>query len=177
MRTKDITATALFTALIAVMSQISVPMPLGVPLTLQTFAIPLAGIVLGAKRATVATLLYLGMGAIGLPVFAGFGGGIGSLFGPTGGFLFSFPLLALFAGLGSERGNACGMAVGLALGTAANYAVGTAFFAVTQGQTIVAALSACVIPFLPTAVLKAAAAGFAGVKLKAMLRRAGFGMA
>ena len=72
---------AVFTAIIAAMAQISIPMPAGVPMTMQTFAIPLAGILLGARKGTIATLVYLLLGAVGLPVFAGFTGGIGILFG------------------------------------------------------------------------------------------------
>ena len=68
---KDIIYIAVFTAIIAVLAQISIPMPGGVPMTMQTFAVPLAGIVLGAKRGTISTLIYVLLGFIGVPVFAG----------------------------------------------------------------------------------------------------------
>ncbi len=76
---RDICYIALFTALIAVLAQISIPLPGGVPLTLQTFAVPLAGLVLGSKRGTIATAVYVLLGAVGVPVFAGFSVGRGSL--------------------------------------------------------------------------------------------------
>ena len=67
----------LFTAVIVIMAQISIPMPLGVPMTMQTFAITLAAVVLGAKLSTISCTVYLLLGAIGVPVLAGFTGGLG----------------------------------------------------------------------------------------------------
>ena len=101
---KDLCFIAVFTAIICVLSQLSIPMPAGVPMTLQTLIIPMAGIVLGKKKGTYATLLYLLIGAVGIPVFSGFSGGLGVLFGMTGGFLISFPILSFTAGLGDELG-------------------------------------------------------------------------
>lgn len=74
-----------------------------VPITLQTFAVLLAGAVLGAKRGFLAVLLYLAVGAIGLPVFAGGEAGIGPFLGPTAGYLFAFPLAAALCGFIVER--------------------------------------------------------------------------
>ena len=93
---------SIFAAIIAVCAQVSLPMPYGVPLTLQTFAIQLAGVVLGPKKGALAALVYITLGAVGVPVFAGFTGGMGIVLGVTGGFILSFPLLALLAGIGSR---------------------------------------------------------------------------
>ena len=84
---RDICYAGLFAAVIAVMAQISIPMPLGVPMTMQTFAITLAAVVLGSKLSAIATLVYLLLGAVGVPVLANFSGGIDKFVGPTGGFL------------------------------------------------------------------------------------------
>ena len=118
---KDLCQIGIFTALIVVCSQLSIPMPAGVPMTLQTLIIPIAGIVLGAKRGTIAACLYVLLGAVGLPVFAGFTGGLGILFGMTGGFILSFPLMALFAGLGSRRNKKMPTMAGLVTGAVVNY--------------------------------------------------------
>ncbi len=83
---RDICYAGLFAAVIAVMAQISIPMPLGVPMTMQTFAITLAAVVLGSKLSAIATLVYLLLGAVGVPVLANFSGGIDKFVGPTGGF-------------------------------------------------------------------------------------------
>ena len=90
---KDICYIALFTALIAILAQISIPLPGGVPLTLQTFAVPLAGLVLGSKRGTIATVVYVLLGAVGVPVFSNFTVGLGIVLVLTGGFIVSFPLM------------------------------------------------------------------------------------
>lgn len=91
--TTDITLTALYSALIAVCSWISVPA--AVPFTMQTFAVFVTVGVLGGKRGTYSVLLYLLLGAAGLPVFAGFTGGVGHLFGATGGYIIGFLFSAI----------------------------------------------------------------------------------
>ena len=102
---RRITYIALFTAVICIISQLpGIPLPGGVPMTLQTLIIPIAGIVLGPADGFIAALLYLILGMIGLPVFSGFTAGIGILMGATGGFLVSFPLMPLLAGLGDRAG-------------------------------------------------------------------------
>lgn len=73
-----------FAAVMAVLSQISIPLPTGVPVTLQTFAVALCGYVLGVQMGGLALAVYLAIGAVGLPVFAGFSGGIGAFAGVTG---------------------------------------------------------------------------------------------
>lgn len=98
--TKTIVSIGMFAAIISVLSIVTIPMPSGVPVTLQTFAIALAGFTLGAKRGTSATTVYLLLGAVGIPVFAGMTGGISRLFGHTGGFLWGFLFLTLFCGIG-----------------------------------------------------------------------------
>ena len=96
-----LTKTALMVAVISVLAQIVIPFS-AVPLTLQTFAIAFCGYFLGGKYGTLTVLIYLLMGAIGLPVFAAFGA-TATLFGPTGGFLFGFLPLALLCGIPRER--------------------------------------------------------------------------
>lgn len=98
---RQLVAIGLFTALLAVLSQLSIPLPSGVPITLQTFAVALCGFVLGTKFGLWAVLVYLLLGAVGLPVFAGFAGGMGVVFGVTGGFLFGF--LALCGLCGTKK--------------------------------------------------------------------------
>lgn len=89
----------LFAAVLAVLSQLAIPMPGAVPLTLQTFGVALCAYVLGWKLGTVSYLVYFLLGLAGVPVFSGFTGGIGKLFGLTGGFLLGFFLLSAGCGL------------------------------------------------------------------------------
>ncbi len=93
-----------FAAVMAVLSQISIPLPTGVPITLQTFAVALCGYVLGFSMGGLSLAVYLALGAVGLPVFAGFSGGVGAFLGVTGGFLWGFFLMSLLCGLGARQG-------------------------------------------------------------------------
>ena len=170
---KDLCQIGIFTALIVVCSQLSIPMPAGVPMTLQTFIIPLAGIVLGAKRGTIAACIYVLLGAVGLPVFAGFTGGLGILFGMTGGFILSFPLMALFAGLGSRRDKKSMTILGLIIGSVLNYLAGMIMFSIITDTGMGYAFTACVLPFIPTTIIKIILAALLGLQLKKALLRAG----
>ena len=104
-RTKQIAYTGMFTAIIAVMSQLAIPMPSGVPATLQTLAIVITGLILGIKAGTVSVGLYITIGAIGLPVFSAFRSGLGTLFGVTGGFIFGFIPFVIMCGLARNLKN------------------------------------------------------------------------
>ena len=86
---KNYAIIAFCTAIIAVLSQISIPVPV-VPLTMQTLAIGLVATILPWRQSVKTTALYIIIGAIGMPIYANFTGGFGILFGPTGGFIFSF---------------------------------------------------------------------------------------
>ena len=198
---------AIFTAIICVISQLpGIPLPGGVPMTLQTLVIPLAGLILGPLDGFVATLLYILLGIVGLPVFSGFTGGIGIVMGATGGFIVSFPLMALFAGLGDRLGEKAGgriaeksgekakeksvdktqkkvmyyvsLYAGLVLGAVINYVVGTLWFAkiylgAINSENMAAGFAACVLPFIPTSIIKIVLAGIIGLTIKRALRKAG----
>ena len=90
----NIVMVGVFAAVLAVLSQISFPLPSGIPVTLQTFAVALCGYALGCKRGTLAVLVYIVLGAVGLPVFANFSGGFGSLVGLAGGYIYGTGKLA-----------------------------------------------------------------------------------
>lgn len=168
---QDICSTALCTALIAIMAQISIPMPLGVPMTMQTFAITLAAVVLGSKKGGIAAIIYILLGAVGLPVLAGFTGGVQYFAGPTGGFLISFPVMAFIIGLGAERFRDAkgGFILCLIAGTLVNYVIGVLMFCLLMDSTIMAGFTACVLPFIPTAILKAILASVIGLKIRSRL--------
>src|SRR5690625_2911669 len=120
--------TALFAAIISILAQVSIPLPLGVPITGQTLAIGLAATILGARFGTLSVLLYLIIGAIGVPVFAQLTGGLGILVGPTGGFLVGFIPATFIMGYFLEKtsftvanaliANIIGMFITLFFGTA-----------------------------------------------------------
>jgi biotin transport system substrate-specific component len=166
--TKDICFIGLFAAVTAVMAQVSIPMPLGVPMTMQTFAVSLAGVMLGGKKGFVSILLYILLGAAGAPVFANSKGGLGVIAGPTGGFIVSFPIMAWIIGVGADRRHNgwWPLAAGLLLGTVFNFVSGMAVFSLATGKDLPTAFFACVAPFIPTAIIKASAAGALGAKIR-----------
>ena len=95
---KNITLCAIFCAGMVCCAQISLPMPSGVSFTLQSFAAALIGFSLKPRRAFVCNLIYVMSGAIGLPFFSAFSGGMGTIFGPTGGFLMCLPVFSALCG-------------------------------------------------------------------------------
>lgn len=97
--TQNLVLAGMFAAIMAVISQLSIPMPGGVPITIQVFGIALIGAILGWKLGFFAVLIYILVGAAGLPVFHNFTGGIQSLVGLTGGYILSWPIMAVFCGI------------------------------------------------------------------------------
>ena len=174
-KTYDMVYIAVFAVLMAICSWISIPAT--VPFTLQTFAVFLTVGVLGGKRGSMAVLIYILLGAIGIPVFAGFVGGLGTLLGNTGGYIIGFLFSALVMWLMEKLlgKKTWVLAVSMVLGLAACYAVGTAWFMVvytrkTGAIGIATVLSWCVIPFIIPDLIKIALALGLSKRLSKLLR-------
>lgn len=151
----DMVYVAVFTAIISVLAQISIPLGVIVPFTLQTLGMFLAGAMLGWKRGTLSVILYVLLGAVGLPVFAGFSGGVSVLFGPTGGYIIGFIFTALAVGFMTDKlgRKLWVLAVSMVIGLLLCYIFGTAWFIILyniQGNAmdLITALGYCVFPFL-----------------------------
>lgn len=163
MKTLDMVYIALFACLMAICAWISIPGQ--IPFTLQTMGVFLAIGLLGGKRGTVAVLVYILMGAVGLPVFSGFAGGLGKLLGMTGGYIVGFLMSALLmwameALFGSKKWV---LPVSMVVGLIACYAFGTAWFMVVYTSskgaiTLGAVLGMCVIPYIIPDAVKIAVA-------------------
>ena len=98
-KTKRLTLIGLSAALLCILGPLSIPLPVSpVPITLTNFAVYIIIYILGMHSGTVSVLIYLCLGAVGLPVFSAFSGGLGKLAGPTGGYLAGFLFLALIQG-------------------------------------------------------------------------------
>lgn len=145
MKLRKMTAAAVFCAVLAVLSQIVIPLPAGVPVTLQTFGVALCGCCLGWQGGLVAMGVYLLLGGCGLPVFSAFGSGLGWLMGPTGGFLWGFLPLALCCGL---RARTPWQPLLSGVGLAACHLIGTVQFAVVTGNLVVQAFVVASLPYL-----------------------------
>ncbi len=98
--TREMVLVGMFAAVLAVISQISLPMP-----TIQVFGVALVGAVLGSRLGTTATLVYVLLGAIGLPIFANFSGGISSIVGVTGGYIWAWPIMTWLCGIRPKTEN------------------------------------------------------------------------
>lgn len=151
----NMTSCALMAALMCVLCPVSVPIG-PIPISLSILVILLTVYVLGTWRALVSYTVYLLLGAVGMPVFSGFQGGLAKLAGPTGGYLAGFWLMILVAGVIMEKGkrNLLLTILGMLVGVAIDYAVGTAWFVFQTESTVVHALDVCVYPFIPFDVAK-----------------------
>ncbi|MCR5255304.1 MAG: biotin transporter BioY [Acetatifactor sp.] len=174
--TKDIVFVGVFAALMAICSWISIPTT--VPFTLQTFAVFLAIGVLSGKLGTLAVLIYVILGAIGLPVFANFTGGMGILLGNTGGYIIGFIATALIMWLFETLfgHKTVVLAISSLLGLIACYAIGTAWFMFVYTknvgpESLATVLSWCVIPFIIPDIIKIALALVIGERLRKVINK------
>lgn len=150
---KEMTYIAMGAVIIAVCSWISIPA--AVPFTLQTFAVCLVTAVFGLKMGVWTVVVYILLGAVGVPVFSGFRGGLGALLGTTGGYIVGFIFTALIVGLAVKKlgRRPLVLVVSMVIGILVCYTFGTAWFMVVYAQKtgpigIMTALGWCVFPYL-----------------------------
>ena len=150
---------ALFAALTAVASQISIPIQ-PVPINLATWAVFMAGAVLGAKFGALSQTIYVLLGAVGLPVFGSFSGGIHVIVGPTGGYIIGYIAAAWLIGFLSERlgKRVLPLIISMTSGIALCYLLGTVWFMFVTKTSLWVSLTLCVFPFLIGDAAKIAAA-------------------
>ncbi|MFP5226288.1 MAG: biotin transporter BioY [Acidobacteriota bacterium] len=168
-------ATALGSLLVAICAHLSVPLWFTpVPLTLQTFAVLLLGLLLSPAAAAAALVLYLIEGASGLPVFSPHGpGGLIQLLGPTGGYLLSYPFAAAATSVLRRRFARTGFVSSLLAATSGSaliLACGAAWLAVVGPHSLSAVLTASVLPFLPGDILKVIASAGTAAGLRRFRR-------
>lgn len=169
--TRQLVLAALFAALTAVCSQIQIPLPM-IPINLALFAVHLCGALLGAKWGALSMAVYALLGAVGVPVFAGFGSGPAVLFGKTGGYIIGYILCAAIVGLLSRRLGFTfpKLCLSMVIGVAVCYVFGTAWFMVISGLNLATSLSYCVLPFLPGDAVKILLAAFLALRLRKPLQ-------
>lgn len=149
MTTYQLAVTALMAAVMCVLGPLSVPIG-EVPISLTNLVICFAVWLLGAKFGTLSVLVYLLLGAVGLPVFSAYSGGLAKLAGPTGGYLIGFLPMAFIGGwvIEKTKGQPVLSGLGLVLGIAVSYLFGTAWFVFQMGCELSYALAICVYPFI-----------------------------
>ncbi len=167
-RTKQMVLIALMTAVTCVLGPLSIPLPFSpVPISLTNFAIFLAIFVLGMKSGTISFIIYLLLGAVGVPVFSSFRGGFQVLAEPTGGYLIGFIFLALIMGFALDHFDRklVPTIIGMIIGMAVCYAFGTVWLAKLLSLSFKEGLMMGVIPYLPGDVAKIIIAAIVGPKL------------
>ena len=174
-KTTDLVYIAAGITLITVCAWITVP--LTVPFTLQTFAVFAVLLILGGENGTMATAVYVIMGAIGLPVFSGFGGGPGIIFGKTGGYIIGFIFIGLiYMAMTRLFGNRLSVEItALLLGLLICYAFGTAWFMYiymrdTGSVGFLTVLSWCVLPFIIPDLVKMAMAVVISRRIRPLIK-------
>lgn len=165
---KELSIIAFFAALTAILAQIAIPIPFTpVPISFGLVAVYISGILLKPLHAVYSQICYLALGTIGIPVFGGFKGGPGTLFGPTGGYLLVYPAMAWIVAMAlnsrKSRQAECKKskatiflksAIAICTAHIVLYLGGTAWLSVTTGNTFHASLVLAVFPFIPMDILK-----------------------
>lgn len=162
--------TALFAALIGILAQLTIPLPL-VPITGQTLAIGLAATILGSRLGSLSVILYILIGAAGIPVFAEMKAGISILFGPTGGYLIGFIPSAFIIGLYLEKTsfNFKNAMIANTIGMLITLLIGTMWLKLAANLSWVAAFTGGFTPFIIVGLLKAGLASWIGILVRQRL--------
>lgn len=173
MATRDVAKIAVFTAITCILGPLSIQIG-PIPISFTNLAVYLSIYALGWKRGTISYLVYLLIGFIGLPVFSAFSGGVGKLFGPTGGYLIGFIFMAVIGGMVLDKfpKTYALHALGLVVGTVVCYMFGTIWLKQQMGITFQAAIAAGVMPFILGDLMKIAISMLIGIPLRAQLVKA-----
>ena len=168
---KEISFVGLMTAALCILGGFSVPIG-PVPVSLTNFVIYVFAIVIGRKLSTLSTILYVLIGFVGLPVFSGFSGGAAKLFGPTGGYIIGFILVAYITGFASDNfiKNKIFMFLLMLLGTILLYILGTLWLSFQADMSFIKALYVGVIPFVFADLIKILVGMVIGTSIKKQLK-------
>lgn len=173
---KQLSLVGLMTAIICVLGPFALYIPISpVPISLGTLAIYFVVTVLGLKLGTLSVVIYILLGMTGIPIFTGYIGGPGRLFGPTGGYIIGYIFLALIYGFTIEKwkGKFFPSILGMLLSTAALYLFGSLWLAFQAKYTLSQAFMAGVIPYIPGDVIKLILAFWLGRQVRKRLQKSG----
>jgi biotin transport system substrate-specific component len=154
-------------AVISVISQISIPMPSYIPLTFQIFAIALASYLLGFKEGIITVFIYVSLGAIGVPVFASFRGGIYVLFDYTGGFIWGFLIIAILCGISPKRKLAVFLGI---ISTLITHVLGVIWYSIIAKVDVLSAFIVVSLPYILKDILLIPVAYLIASKIKKHLQ-------
>lgn len=174
--TRELALAGIFAAVLAVISQISIPMPTGVPITIQIFGIAFVGVILGSRLGVLAAVTYILLGAVGLPIFSNFRGGIQTLFGLTGGYIWAWPIMIYFCGLRSKTSikhlNTLLMFLLPVLGTVINEIIGGLQWAALSGDmTVYGVFAYSMVAFVPKDIILTLVAVVLGIPIRKAIKQ------
>ena len=180
--TRNLVLCAMCAAITCILAPLSIPLAGGVPVSLATFAVMLSGVLLGGPLGALSQLIYVLLAAVGLPVLAGWTGGLGIVLGMTGGYIIGYIPCAWLTGLiykkygetAKKPVKILSMILGMTAGNIALYVIGTAWFMFITEMTLEASLTACVIPFIPGNIIKMAAVIIIGLPVEKAIRRTAY---
>ena len=180
--TRNLVLCAMCAAITCILAPLSIPLAGGVPVSLATFAVMLSGVLLGGPLGALSQLIYVLLAAVGLPVLAGWTGGLGIVLGMTGGYIIGYIPCAWLTGLiykkygvtAKKPVKILSMILGMTAGNIALYVIGTAWFMFITEMTLKASLTACVIPFIPGNIIKMAAVIIIGLPVEKAIRRTAY---
>ncbi len=187
-KTNTLTKIALMAALQCIISPFAITFPISpVPVSLATLMLYLSVYILGRKHATISCGIYLLIGLVGIPVFSGFSGGAGKLFGPTGGYLIGYLVLTFISGSCLEKWNVTNnpgtkfagrkdyilQGLGLVIGTLGCYFIGTLWLSYQTGMEFQTALEVGILPFVVGDIIKIVVGVLVGNAVRMQLVRAG----
>lgn len=172
MKNRYIALCGLFAALTAIMAQISIPIG-PVPISFIHVGIFIGAGILGGKYGTISQIIYVLTGLIGLPVFAGFTGGVGRIIGPTGGYILSYILMAFIVGVLTKKTQTYSygyMLVVMSVAYILQYIIGTCWYCYVTKTDVIAGIMVCVVPFLLGDFIKALVSAIAIKKLRSSIK-------
>ena len=180
--TRNLVLCAMCAAITCILAPLSIPLAGGVPVSLATFAVMLSGVLLGGPLGALSQLIYVLLAAVGLPVLAGWTGGLGIVLGMTGGYIIGYIPCAWLTGLIYKKYGETAkkpvkilfMILGMTAGNIVLYVIGTAWFMFITEMTLKASLAACVIPFIPGNIIKMAAVIIIGLPVENAIRRTAY---
>lgn len=166
-----ITISAIFTALTAILAQISLPLPFSpVPITFQVMAVYISAIILGSRMGALSQITYVLLGAVGIPIFVNFQGGLSIILGPSGGYLISYPIIAFIIGKISDKNLSFIPSISLLfVSLFICYGMGAFQLSFITHITIKKAILLGVLPFIPLDIIKIALAYILGNRIRAAL--------
>lgn len=174
--TKELSLISLVTAFLCITGPLTMPIPFSpVQLSLMNLTLYLSLYVLGAKKSALSYLLYVFMGFIGLPVFSGFGAGLGKIAGPTGGYIVGFIAVPLLAGKYIEQfpKGRIKHILAMLISSILCYALAAVWLSIQSGSTLLQAVLAGILPFLPGDIAKMVIAAMVGPTIQRLVTSSG----